>query len=218
MQRLLIDFIIFKAGRRIRRGRDPDGTMDLSGRILANFAIMLPPENFPNFHRTIGTGSRGIVFKERAQTLLNDLSILFAEPCLFRKLHIDGALDLIQAEAHKVLHSHAVGSLLPAIVFPLVHRISVDALGDLHRLDLNGRNAYRLVNRDRPAHADGKARPLLGLSVLPFFPLIGKQLPERSDVQPRLTCLFCFLIIIEAIQHLFRTFGKALAAIRAAVL
>ena len=107
------------------------------------------------------------------------MGVLLGEAGFLRQLDVDRALDLIQAEADKVFHAHAVGTHAGVIAVLLVLLFAVDTLGDLERLHLYRGQTHRLVDGHGAADPHGDA----------FGVFEGEHLPEGAHVQPSLTGL-----------------------------
>ena len=183
--------------------------MHLGGRILAALAVMFPPIQADNLHTAIRAGSRGIIFKQCAQSLLEAVGVLLSEAGLFGQLAVDAAKGGVETEVYTVLHTHSIAGLFVA-------GYTVYAFGNLDAACLNGVNAERWMNGYRAAHAHGYA---VALGVLAAE---CEYLTKAAYIQPlRTSCLCIDVPILTGFFHLraaVRAVLQALEAVIAAVI
>lgn len=113
-----------------------DQMVHLGGGVLAGRTVVLPPVELADLHGAFRTGGGDVVFKEGTQAFLDHLRVLLGKAYLLGQLDVDGAIDLVEAEADKVLGAHGVGAFL-------FTGFAVDAVcdpdgADLHRGDADG--------------------------------------------------------------------------------
>ena len=133
----------------------------LAARILTVLAVVLPPIDAQNFHRTLGARRRSVVEEKRAQALLYNIRILFGESGLLCELNIYRALYLIETELDEVRLTHCVGGTRRGVL-AVFDGFAVDALGYLNGANLYRRYADSLMYADRTAHADRYTAAVLG--------------------------------------------------------